>query len=79
MKATEQERELISDEVVRLLVAKLPDAELYELGAMMLSIGCFLTANALPDMWPQLRNTAVLSHQLLHQEEAKQKSNIITL
>jgi len=67
----------ISDEAVRILSAKLPDAELYELGAMFLSIGCYLTANAIPDLWPQLKNTALLSQQLLNQEEAKQKSNII--
>ena len=68
----------ISDELVHGMTKRLPQAELYELGAVFISIGCFLTASAIPDLWPQLKETANLSHQLLNQKENKDAQSAIT-
>lgn len=65
--------EQISEDIIRDTKAKLPNAELYELGGILLSLGSFLVASAIPEMWPQLRNTALLSQELLNQEKMKQK------
>lgn len=66
----------ISDDVVVDLTHRLPKAELYELGSLLISIGCFITASAIPELWPRLKPTAELSHELLFQKEIKQKLNI---
>jgi hypothetical protein len=63
----------ISDETVHNLTKRLPKAELYELGALLISMGCFLTASAIPDLWPRIRDTANLSHELLNQNTMKKK------
>lgn len=55
----------IADDIVRYTLGKFPNLELHELGALLMSAGIFLTANAIPDLWPRLRATAELSHQLL--------------
>lgn len=68
----------ISNEMVHALTQRLPRAELYELGAVFISIGCFLTASAIPDLWPQLKDTANLSHQLLNQKENKDAQSALT-
>jgi hypothetical protein len=79
---TSEELATISDDIVKYVSNKHP-MELYETGALLLSIGAFLTANAIPDLWPQLKPTASLAHQLLDQEKMKEKSDttnrIITL
>lgn len=54
-----------SEKIVKTLRDELPDAQLYEMGAILISSGCFITANAIPDLWPRLRGTAELAHQLL--------------
>jgi hypothetical protein len=70
---------LISDEMVHALTEKIPTAELHELGAIFISIGCYLTATAIPDLWPQLKPAAVLAHQLLNQKLIeKEERRIIT-
>lgn len=58
-----------ADKIVRHAKTLFPDAELYELGALFMSIGVFLTSNALPDMWKDLKPTALLAHQLLNQKD----------
>lgn len=58
-----------AERIVKSLHDELPSAELYELGAILLSSGCFLVANAIPDLWPRLRGTAELAHQLLLNKE----------
>ena len=79
---TSEELAVISDDIVHYMSNKHP-MELYETGALLLSIGAFLTANAIPDLWPQLKPTAALAHQLLDQEKMKEKTEtqnrIITL
>jgi len=49
--------------------------ELYELGALFLSVGSYLTASAVPDLWPQIKSVASLAHQLLDQEKMKEKAD----
>lgn len=55
----------IADDIARYAKDKFPSLELHELGAILMSAGIFLTSNAIPDLWPRLRGTAELSHQLL--------------
>ena len=57
------------DEVIRLLRSRIPEAELYELGALLMSAGSFLVASAIPEMKPQLVPYAELAHQLLTQKK----------
>ena len=57
------------DETIKFLHSKIPSAELYELGAIFLSVGAFLVASAIPDLKAQLIPTANLAHQLLNQKE----------
>lgn len=59
----------VADKISRLIRDEFPDAELYELGAFLTSSGIYLVANAMPDMWPRLKETAILVHQLLNQKE----------
>lgn len=68
----------VSDKVVHNLTQELPTAELHELGALLISIGCFLTASAIPDLWPRLKDTANLSHELLNQEKMKAKLHTLS-
>lgn len=63
----------VADDLVRYVHEKHPHMELFEIGALLLSSGCFLTASAIPDLWPRLRNTAALSHELLLNEQTKEK------
>ena len=58
-----------ADKIVRHAKTLFPDAELYELGALFMSIGVFLTSNAVPEMWKDLKPTALLAHQLLNQKD----------
>ena len=55
----------MADDLVHYARERFPSLELHELGAILMSAGIFLTANAIPDLWPRLRGTAELSHQLL--------------
>lgn len=57
------------DEVIKLLHHKIPNAELYELGALLMSAGSYLVASAIPELKPQLVPFANLAHQLLTQEQ----------
>jgi hypothetical protein len=66
----------LSDDIVHEAKKFVPDAELYELGALLISIGCFLTASAIPDLWPRLRGTAELAHELLLNTQTKEKLNV---
>lgn len=66
----------LSDDIVHEVKKLVPDAELYELGALLVSIGCFLTASAIPDLWPRLRGTAELAHELLLNTQTKEKLNV---
>lgn len=66
----------LSDDIVHEVKKFVPDAELYELGALLISIGCFLTASAIPDLWPRLRGTAELAHELLLNTQTKEKLNV---
>ena len=68
----------ISDEMVHELTKRLPSAELHELGAVFISIGCFLAANAIPDLWPQVKPAAILSHQLLNQKLLQKKEDLVS-
>jgi len=68
-----EELAVISDEVVKMLDSKLPNAELYEMGAILISMGTFMVANAIPDLWAHVKPAAILAHQLMNQEEAKSK------
>jgi hypothetical protein len=56
------------DDAIRFLKKQIPNAELYELGALLISAGCFLVASAIPELKPQLVPPANLAHQLLNQE-----------
>jgi hypothetical protein len=60
-----------ADEIARLIRKKFPEAELFELGAFLTSSGIFMIANAIPDLWQELKPVAVLSHQLLNQANAE--------
>lgn len=62
-----------SDELVRAAKRMAPEMELHELGGWFLSIGCFLSSNAIPDLWPQLRSAALISQDLLNQEKTGDK------
>lgn len=66
----------LSDDIVHEVKKFVPDAELYELGALLISIGCFLTASAIPDLWPRLKGTAVLAHELLLNTQTKEKLDV---
>ncbi len=66
----------LSDEIVHEVRKHVPDAELYELGALLISIGTFLTASAIPDLWPRLRGTASLAHELLLNTQTQEKLNV---
>lgn len=57
------------DDVLRLLKKRIPEAELYELGALLITTGCFLVSSAIPDLKIQLVPIAELAHQLLNQEK----------
>jgi len=57
-----------ADEAIRTLKAQLPNADLYELGAIFLSCGAFLIVSALPDLKDSLKESALIAHQLLNQD-----------
>jgi hypothetical protein len=61
----DDEVEEAAEKIVRFAHQTFPSAELHELGAILISSGCFIVANAIPDLWPRLRGTAELAHQLL--------------
>lgn len=63
----------IADDLVRYVHEKYPHMELFEIGALLLSSGCFLTSSAIPELWPRLRAAASLSHELLLNEQTKEK------
>ena len=65
----------IADDITRYAKDKFPTLELHELGAILMSSGIFLTSNAIPDLWPRLRATAELSHQLLLNNGTPKHSN----
>lgn len=58
-----------AEKVVQYARDLLPNKELYEVGAFLTSSGIFLIASSIPDLWPRLRGTAELSHQLLLNKE----------
>lgn len=62
-----------ADNLVRHVHSTYPHMELFEIGALLLSAGCFLTASSIPELWPRLRGTAELSHELLLNEKTKEK------
>lgn len=66
----------VADELTHLIVKRFPDAELYEQGALLMSIGAYLTASCIPGLWPQLRGTASLAHELLLNTQTKEKLNV---
>lgn len=66
----------VADDLVHYIHAKYPHMELYELGALLISSGCFLTASAIPDLWPRLKAPASLAHELLLNEQTKVKLNV---
>lgn len=66
------------DETIRYLRKKIPDAELYELGAILMSAGAYLVSAAIPDMKEQLIPFANIAHQLLTQEEDAQANRTST-
>lgn len=55
------------DECIRLLRTRIPDAELYELGALMITSGAFLVVSAIPGLKDKFHDAVELSHQLLNQ------------
>ncbi len=57
------------DDTIRFLKQRIPSAQLYELGAVLMSSGAFLIASAIPELKTQLIPVANLAHQLLTQEE----------
>jgi len=57
-----------ADKIVRYAKQLCPEKELHELGAFLVSSGIFLIASSIPDLWPRLRGTAELAHQLLLNE-----------
>lgn len=65
----------MADDIVHYAREKFPTLELHELGAILMSAGIFLTANAIPDLWPRLRGVAELSHQLLLNNGTNQQRN----
>ena len=66
----------LSDDIVHEVRKLVPDAEIYELGALLISIGSFLTASAIPDLWPRLKGTAALAHELLLNTQTQEKLNV---
>lgn len=58
-----------ADKLVRYAKELCPEMQLHELGAFLTSSGVFLIASSIPDLWPRLRGTAELSHQLLLKEQ----------
>ncbi len=56
------------DWCIRTLHKKIPNAQLHEIGAVLISTGCFLVSAAIPDLKPVLISTANIAHQLLNQE-----------
>lgn len=81
---TSEELAAASESVINFMTEKHP-MEMYERGALLMSIGSFLVASAIPELWPDLKHTAILAHQLLDQENMQHKhsllqpeSNIIT-
>lgn len=58
-----------ADKLVRYAKELCPEMQLHELGAFLTSSGVFLIASSIPDLWPRLRGTAELSHQLLLNKE----------
>lgn len=73
---TSKELADMSQDIVEYAVSKYP-MELYELGALFVSIGTFQIASAVPELWPQLKSAAITAHQLLNQEVNKQKAEEI--
>lgn len=51
--------------------------ELHESGALLVSIGIYQIAASIPDLWPQLRNVAILAQQLLNQDANKKKAEAL--
>ena len=79
---TTDELAAASEAVVTYMTEKYP-MEMYERGALLMSVGAFLVASAIPDLWPDLKHTAILAHQLLDQAKMSDKlteleSKIIT-
>ena len=66
----------VADELTHLIIKRFPNAELYEQGALLMSVGAYLTASAIPSLWPQLRSTASLAHELLLNTQTQEKLNV---
>ena len=73
---TSEELADISKDIVEYVVSK-HQMELYELGALFVSIGTFQIASSIPDLWPQLKSAAITAHQLLNQEVNKKKAEAL--
>lgn len=65
-----------ADKLVRYAKELCPELQLHELGALLTSSGVFLIASSIPDLWPRLRSTAELSHQLLLKEQHHGKAKL---
>ncbi len=76
MKLTPAELADASEKITRFLRREYPSLELHELGALFVSSGCYLTASAIPDLWPQLKPAAMLAHQLLNQTTQKNNETL---
>lgn len=73
---TSEELADMSKDITEYAAGKYP-MELYELGALFVSIGTFQIASAIPELWPQLKSAAITAHQLLNQEVNKQKAEAL--
>ena len=71
---TSEELATTSEALIIYMTEKYP-MEMYERGALLMSIGSFLVASAIPELWPDLKNTAILAHQLLDQAKMQDKMN----
>jgi hypothetical protein len=61
----------LPDKVFRYTKSQHQFEEPYQLGAFLVSIGAFLIASSIPDLWKILSPSVDLSNQLLRQEELK--------
>lgn len=61
----------ISEKVLSLLRKEVPNAKGYELGALLISIGCWLIFIEVPTLKEELKPMMLLSRQLMEQEEIK--------
>ena len=73
---TSEELAAASEAVITYMTEKHP-MEMYERGALLMSIGSFLVASAIPELWPDLKHTAILAHQLL--DQAKMSDKLVEL